>query len=186
SRSRDRGPASTRAPGASSRAFAGAPRRAPASRSCDLPFARNSSENPVHEPARLLCRIALGECDSFVDCHLERHTSFVELVGREAKDVPLDSAEPIGRPAFGGSGDPIVEIDHPGGYGLGCFPRKLVDLAFIERRERLAGHVPLVEQEERGPAGGSAAERHTSSSTTTSTLLTSTPHIRASASATCR
>src|SRR6476646_6783269 len=135
SRSRDRGPASTRSPGASSRAFAGAPRRSPASRSCDLPFARNSSENPVHEPARLLCRIALGECDSFVDCHFERHTSFVELVCREAKDVPLDSAEPIGRPAFGGSGDPIVEIDHPGGYGLGCLPRKLVDLAFIERRE---------------------------------------------------
>src|SRR6266536_873023 len=63
--------------------------------------------------------------------------------------------------------------------------RELVDLALVQRGQRLAGHVPLVEQEEGGPAGGAAAERHTSSSIARSTLLTSTPHICSSALATC-
>ena len=42
---------------------------------------------------------------------------------------------------------------------LGQLLRERVDLALVERGERLAGHVPLVEQEERGPASG-AATRH--------------------------
>src|SRR5439155_20786143 len=100
SRSRDRDPASTRAPGACARAVrAGFPPAAerlllsdgfPRSRHFSL--ARDSSQNPIHEPTGLLRRVPLRECDSFVDRHLERDAPLLELVGCEAEDVPLDGS----------------------------------------------------------------------------------------------
>ena len=59
----------------------------------------------------------------------------VELVDRDPQDVPLDRAEPVGRPARlrGRLGDPAVELrgvaDDRGRHRL----RVLVDLALVER-----------------------------------------------------
>ena len=154
-------------------------------RSCNLFLADDSPEDPVHQPTRLLRRVALGERDSFVDYDLEWDAALVELVDRQTKDVPLDRPEPVGRPAFRGGGDPAVELLDACGDRIGGVAGELVDLALVQRGERLAGHIPLIEQEEGGPAGGAATERHTSSSIARSTLLTSTPHICSSALATC-
>src|SRR5204862_279134 len=75
--------------------------------------------------------------------------SLVQLVGRDAEDVPLDGAEAVGRPLLRGLGDVAVELVDSRRHGLGRLARELVDLALIQRGKRLPRYVPLVEQEER-------------------------------------
>ena len=72
---------------------------------------------------------------------------------RDPQDVPLDHAEPVGRPVGRGGGDPRVELRRPPATASASELRERVDLALVERRERLAGEVPLVEQGERLLAG---------------------------------
>src|SRR5439155_14150101 len=119
------------------------------------------------------------------DHALARAPALVELADRQREDVPLDRAEPVAGPAFRGGGDPTAELLDARRDRIGGVAGELVDLPLVQRGQRLAGHVPLVEQEEGGPAGGAAAERHTNSSIARSTLRTSTPHICSSALATC-
>src|SRR6185437_3753626 len=82
--------------------------------------------------------------------------------------------------------DPAVELvgvaDDGGGHGL----RIRIDLALVELPRRAFGHVPLVEERERGLARLPAADgsAHASSSTETSTPVTVTPHMVPSAPAT--
>src|SRR5436190_3418523 len=189
SRSRGPGPASTPAPaGSAPAARAGLPRAGailpPPSSCSSLP--RDPSENPVHQPSCLLSRVPLRECDSFVDDDLERDACLLELVGRDAEDVPLDGAEPVGRPLLRGLGDAAVELVDARRHGFGRLARELVDLALVQRGQGLARHVPLVAQGERRATRGAPAERHPSPSIGTSTVRTAIPHIWASASATCR
>src|SRR5262249_27480218 len=148
---------------------------------CFLPD--DSPEDPVHEPRRVLCRIALRERNRFVDRDLVRNLVAVELVDRDAEDVPLDRAESLGRPSFGRVSDAAVELRRVCRDLLGSRPRPLVDVPLVEGGERLARHVPLIEEEERRPPSGLAA--HSISSTSTSTVSTITPHIVVSASVTC-
>src|SRR5262249_59101301 len=143
------------------------------------------SESPVRRASGLGRRVALGEGDSFADDDLERDAPFLGLVGREAEDVPLDGAEPVGRPLLRRVGDPTVELLDARGHRLGGLACELVDLALVQRGQRLAGHVPLVEQEESRSARGAAAEGHNSSSIATSTVRTSIPHTWPTPAATC-
>src|SRR5207253_412343 len=64
--------------------------------SCSLPV--DAVEDAVDEPSRLARRILLGEGDGLVDHDTRRDLSRVELVDGDAEDVPLDGAEPVGRP----------------------------------------------------------------------------------------
>ena len=59
-----------------------------------------------------------------------------------------------------------------------------IDLAFEERCQLLPGDVPLVQQDERGPARRAPPAHYAISSTETSTLSTSSPEVAATASAT--
>src|SRR5262249_60211379 len=101
----------------------------------------------------------------------------------DPEDVALDRAEPVGGPAFRCRGDPLVEGGRLRGDRLRRLPREVVDFPFVQRRERLSGDVPLVQQEERRPARRAAAA-HSTAPAETSTASTSTPHIVVSASAT--
>src|SRR5437764_7632416 len=189
SRSPGPDPAWTRARAAFSPvAPAGPPHAGAAHPACsrDLLLARDPAEDAVHEPACFVGRVAFRKGDSFVDRDLERDLARFELVRRQAQDVPLDGSEPVGRPVLGGLRDAPIELCDPRRDCLGGLARELVHFALVQRGERLTGHVPLIEKEERRSAGGAAAEGHrsTSSSTETSTLRTSSPHIAARASAT--
>ena len=59
------------------------------------------AEDAVHEPARVLGRVALRQRDRLVDRHLERDRTFFELVDADAEDVPLQRAELLRRPVAG-------------------------------------------------------------------------------------
>ena len=133
----------------------------------------------------LLC-LATGEALGREAEELLPAAAALELVRGHPENVPLDGAEPVGRPSFRRGCDPGVELLDAAPDGLGRLQREIVHLALVQGGEGLAGHIPLVEQEERGPAGGAAAESHrsTSSSTATSTLATSSPNIVSSASRT--
>src|SRR6202011_1665779 len=141
------------APGvrASSRPASGNPRS-----SSDLLLARDPAQDAVDESPRVLGRIPLRQGHGLVDRDLERDAPEIQLVSRQPQDVALDGAEAVRRPALRRRGDPSVELLHPRGDGLGGFARERVHLALVERGERLPGHVPLVEEKERGSAGGAA------------------------------
>src|SRR5581483_2860860 len=144
-------------------------------------------EDPVDEPSGLAGRILLREGDGLVDHGAGRDVARVELVDRDAQDVPLDRAEPVGRPAgLGGRlGDAPVELGRVADDRVGDRARVLVDLALVQLAGRALGHVPLVEERERGLAGLPAADRHhTRSSIATSTAETVTSHMVPSAPAT--
>src|SRR5205807_1896098 len=81
---------------------------------------------------------------------LGRHALRLELLDADPEDVPFDRAEPVGGPALGRLRDRPVELRRPLRDGLGKLARERVDVALVERRERLAGEVPLVEEKERG------------------------------------
>src|SRR5262249_7108636 len=151
------------------------------SRGCRrLPLDR--AEDAVHELARLVRGVALGEGDRLVDRDLGRHLAAVELGDRDAERAALDRAEPVGRPALRGGRDPLVQLRRGGGGGPGQVACPRVDLAGVLRAELLAGEIPLVEQEQR-LAPRLAAGDHASSSKATSTA-TSRSQVRFSAAAT--
>src|SRR5207247_1974622 len=103
---------------------------------------------------------------------------------RDPEDVALEHAEPIGGPLVGGLGDTPVEVLVLGDDGLGGLPGVGIDLTLEERGELLAGHVPLVEQDERGAAGSPASGRHAISSIDRSTRSISMPQAVPTACAT--
>ena len=125
--------------------------------------------------------------DRLVEHDLVRHLGRVELLDRDAEDVALDRAEPVGRPLVGRGGDARVELGRVRRHGLGDAPRVLVHLALVQRAERRLGDVPLVEQEHGCAARLAAADRAQAVELLdrdTSTASTARPHMRASASAT--
>ena len=67
---------------------------------------------------RVLGCIPLRERHRLVEDDLDRHLALVELLERDAEDVPLDGAEPVGRPVVGGVGDARVELLRVRGDGL--------------------------------------------------------------------
>ena len=79
---------------------------------------------------------------------------------RDAERAALDGAEPVGSPPLGRRGDPRVELGGSLGNRLGNAARPGVDLARVLRADRLAGEIPLVEQEERLAASLTARDRH--------------------------
>src|SRR6266480_106664 len=147
------------------------------------PLPHDPSQNPVHQPRSIVGCVPLCQIDCFVDCHLVRNLLPVQLVQGDAKDVALDRAEPVGRPPLSRLGDPAVVFRSLRGNGLSRLACERIDLALVERCKRLAGDVPLVEEEQCGPTRG-AATAHSTSSTETSTLPIRTAHMVASASAT--
>src|SRR5215210_871216 len=150
----------SRAPRAHARAGRAAPPRAAANPdlSCDgLP--RNSGENAVDETRRLVGRIALRKLDRLVDRDVVGHLVAVELVHRDSEDVPLDCAKAFGGPPGRCPADPPVELLHLRRDALRGLPCEGVHLALVQRGQRLPRHVPLVEEQQRGPPRR-AAPRH--------------------------
>src|SRR6185312_4841165 len=147
----------------------------------------DSAQNPVDESSSILRRVALGERDCLVDRNLGRHFAAVELDDRHAQDVPLECAEPVGRPLVGGCGDPHIQLLVLGDDRLRQLPRERVDLALEQGGQLLPGDVPLVEQDERRAARGPAAGHQPISAISTSTRSTSRPVtcVRASPTRSC-
>src|SRR5581483_8113179 len=192
---RSRAPASPTRPARAARAPRAPPRAAstappPSStnrrRSPVRLLAHDPTEDPVDELRCVHGRIPLRERDRLVEDDLHRHLALVELLERDAEDVALDRAEPVGGPVDGRLGDPRVELVRARGDGLREALRVRVDVTLVERTEGLAGDVPLEEDEDGRAARLPAADgaHRTSSTTLTSTAATSTPHMRASASPT--
>ena len=119
-------------------------------------------------------RFAKG--DRLVDRDLVRHVAAVELVDRDPQRASLDDAEPVGRPALGGSGDPLVELGGACAAVSSASSRAhgSISPAYCEPISA-PGEIPLVEQEER-LAAGLAARGHSSSPIATSTV-TSRPQL---------
>src|SRR5262249_54085008 len=118
------------------------------------------AQDPVHEPPCVLGCIPLRQRDCLVDHRFERDRTLIELVDAEAKDVPLECPELACRPVSRDGRDARVERLRVGGDRFGETAGELVDLALVVGAERLAGQVPLVEEEERRAAGCAAGQRH--------------------------
>src|ERR1051326_7085237 len=112
-------------------------------------------EDAVHQSSGLPGRILLGEGDGLVDHGARRDLAGVELVDRDAQDVPLDRSEAVGGPArlLGGGGDAPVQLGSVADDRVGNRLRVRVDLALVELAGRPLGDVPLVEERQRGAAG---------------------------------
>src|SRR5439155_10113852 len=170
----------------SRRAARGAIRRGRATprRSCGF-LARDPPEDPVHEPAGVLGRITLRQRDRLADRHLDGDRTVRELVDANPEHVPLDDSHPVGRPVLRRLVDARVERLRLLAHALRELLRERIDLAVVQRCERASGQIPLIEEEERCPAGRAPAAAHArTSSTETSTASTRTPHIVSSAPAT--
>src|SRR6266550_2860831 len=151
-------------------------------RSCHA-LPHDPSQNPIHQPCSIVGCVPLCQIYRFVDCHLVRDILSVKLVQRDPKNVALDRAEAVGGPPLRRLGDPAVVVGSLRRDCLGRLACERIDLALVERRERLARDIPLIQEEQRSPARG-AASAHSTSSTETSTLPMRSAHILASASAT--
>ena len=81
---------------------------------------------------------------------------------RDAQDVPLDGAEPVGRPAglLGCGGDPPVELGRVAHDGSRHVPGVRVDLTLVQLARRPLGDVPLVQERQGGLARLAAAPGH--------------------------
>ena len=111
-------------------------------------------EDPVHEPSRLVGRVALRERDRLVDRDLDRHLAAVELVDRRSAGRSA-RARRAGRPASPRTPRrsarrarrACAATDSASSRANGSTSPSYSDA------ERLAGQVPLVEQEERRAPG---------------------------------
>ena len=72
----------------------------------------------------------------------------LELVHPDPQHVSLERAEPVRRPPLRGLRDAAVELFGPAADRLGELARERIDLALVQRGQRLAGDVPLVEEEQ--------------------------------------
>ena len=114
------------------------------------PFAKDPAENPVDEPAGLVGRVALesstasSTATSGARC---RSRAGCRSAGRSARPPSRSAVQSSGR-----GGDLLVERRRRRDHRLRELARVLVDVALVQRRERLARDVPLVEQHERGGA----------------------------------
>ena len=108
----------------------------------------------------------------------------LELVECDSEDVSFDCTEAVRRPVFRRLRNATVELGRLGRDGLRRLPRERVHLALVQRRERLTGHVPLIEQKQRRPPCCPPATAHSTSSTDTSIASIVTRHMVVKASAT--
>ena len=86
--------------------------------SAHAPLPHDPPEDPVHQSRRVLGCIPLRERHRLVEHDLDRHLALVELLERDAEDVPLDGAEPVGGPVVGRGRDPRVELLRVRGHGV--------------------------------------------------------------------
>src|SRR5262249_8021252 len=154
-------PPSPRASRASLRAASAAPRpcgappRRPRRRPGRL-SPRATPEYPVHELARIPRRVPLRKRHRLVDRHLLWDVARLELVDRDAEDVALDDAEPVGGPAVRAVRDAPVEVRRLRLHGRNRRARELVRVGL---ELELSREVPLVEREQRAPPRGAPPHR---------------------------
>src|SRR5919201_1919409 len=60
----------------------------------------DSAKYPVHEPRRVVARVAAREVNGLVDRDLVGDVVAVQLMEGDPQDVPFDRAEPACRPVF--------------------------------------------------------------------------------------
>src|SRR4029453_19656305 len=106
-------------------------------RSCRL-LPGDPAEDPVHEPTRLVRRVALGERHGLVDRDLDRYLVLLELLHPDPEHVALERSQTVGRPALRRGADLLVELLRMGHDRFRQLARERIDLALIQRGERLA------------------------------------------------
>ena len=111
---------------------------------------RDRPQDPVHEPARVLGRVALRQRDRLVDRHLERDRPFFAARRRRSGGC----SAPASPSCSAGQSPETAEMRASSssarrGDRLGEPARELVDLALVVVPRGWAGEIPLVEQEQR-------------------------------------
>src|SRR5207247_419203 len=96
-------------------------------------------------------RTGVRERDRLVDRDLGGHRPLLQLVDADPQDVALERTHALGGPLVRRLGHAAIEILGPGGDRARELGRELVRLALVQRRERLTGEIPLVEEKERRP-----------------------------------